>query len=256
MILQMNQLAFFLDNVTISFGNEIILHHVNMKVKNGDCIVIIGPSGGGKTVLLKTMAGIFEPSSGHVYCEGEEWSHLQSEEKRILAKHIGVQFQKAALFDSLTVAENVAFPMREHTDWSEEFIQSKVDECLNSVGLIHVRESQPHELSGGMQLRLGIARALALSPHIVFYDDPTAGLDPINTDKMIDLIKNLKKKYQSTIIFVTHSVDVAFQMEGRIFLVAQQEVLETGNKEETMNSSDPRVQQFIHGKLKGPLTSR
>jgi len=154
---------------------------------------------------------------------------------------------------SLTVAENVAFPLREHTDWNENEIQEKVSECLDAVGLGQARGQMPHELSGGMQLRLGISRALALNPAIVFYDDPTAGLDPINTDKMIDLIQRLKIKYQSTVIFVTHSISVAYAMAGRIILVAQQKVIETGNVEQTKNHPDPLVQQFIHGRLEGPL---
>lgn len=240
-------------NVTVELGGETILRDVSFEVQKGETVIFVGPSGGGKTVLLKTMAGVYQPTSGHVYFDGEDWQDLQSEQKRILAKKIGMQFQKSALFDSLTAAENVAFPLREHTSLSEAEIQDRISECLSAVGLEKAREQMPHELSGGMRQRLGIARSIALNPEIVFYDDPTAGLDPINTDKMIDLIRQLQQKFKSTVILVTHDMECAYSMNGRIFLVANQTVLETGKAEETRNHKDPRVQQFIHGQLTGPL---
>ncbi|MFP5520508.1 MAG: ABC transporter ATP-binding protein [Bdellovibrionia bacterium] len=242
-----------LENVTVTLGGEEILSNISLEIMDGETAVFVGPSGGGKTVLLKTMAGVYAPSSGHVYFDGEDWQNLQSDQKRQLARKIGMQFQKSALFDSLSAGENVAFPLREHTEMGENEIQNRVQECLAAVGLEKAIDQLPHELSGGMRQRLGIARSIALNPQIVFYDDPTAGLDPINTDRMLDLIQNLKTNFKSTVILVTHDMSCAYQMAGRIFLVANREVIETGDAEQTQAHKDPRVQQFIHGHLNGPL---
>lgn len=243
-----------LNNVTVELGGEIILKNVNLNVSHHETLVIVGPSGGGKTVMLKTMAGIFKPKQGQVFCEGEDWQNLQSEQKRKLAQHIGMQFQKSALFDSITTFENVAFPLREYfSDLSETEIRERVKICLESVDLWHAKNLMPHELSGGMQLRLGVARAFVLKPKIIFYDDPTAGLDPVNSDNMVLLMKSLKEKYQATLIVTTHSIEIAYQLADRIVLVCNQEVIEVGTPEETKAHPDPRVQQFIHGRLDGPL---
>lgn len=251
-----NSAAIEMVHVRVDLGGECILKDVSLRLEHGETMVIIGPSGAGKTVLIKTMAGIILPLSGHVYCEGEEWKNLKSEHKRKLAVKIGVQFQKTALFDSLSVFENVAFPLREHhPELKEEQVRGRVQECLESVNLNGNSDLLPHELSGGMRQRLAIARAIALNPSIVFYDDPTAGLDPINSDKMADLILDLHKKNESTLVVVTHDMARAYQLAGRIFVVVDQEVIETGNVEQTKNHKDPRVQQFIHGRLSGPLSA-
>lgn len=252
-----------LKNVTVSFPRldsqdnsleeDVILKNINLQIKHGETLGIIGPSGGGKTVLLKTMAGLYVPKQGHVYCEGEDWQNLQSEAKHKLAEHIGMLFQKNALFDSLTAAENIAFPIEEHTQWPKDKIDARVRECLDAVGLLDAYNKLPHELSGGMRQRLAIARSIALNPEINFYDDPTAGLDPINTDKTIDLLMDLKKRYNSTVLLVSHNLLCAYKMADRIVMVANQEVIETGTPEQTRNHPDPRVQQFIQGKLAGPL---
>ncbi len=243
-----------LNNVTIKFSEDTILSNVNLTIQHGETALIVGPSGGGKTVLLKTMAGIYKPSQGHVYCEGEDWQNLLSEQKRKLAEKIGVQFQKSALFDSLNVFENVAFPIREHhPEYQDQWVNERVEYCLRSVNLWEARNLLPHEISGGMKQRLSIARAIALNPEIVFYDDPTAGLDPLNTDQMLQLILKLKQQNQSTLVVVTHDMQIAYQLAGRIFLVANHEVIETGDAKQTQDHSDPRVQQFIHGHQSGPL---
>lgn len=242
-----------LDNVTVVLGGETILKDINLEIAHGETFVIVGPSGSGKTVLLKTMAGVYKPAKGHVFCEGEDWQNLTSEEKILLSRKIGVQFQKSALFDSLNAFENVAFPLREHTKLDEVAIEKKVLECLESVGLLDSKDLMPHELSGGMKQRLGIARSLALNPEIVFYDDPTAGLDPINTDIMLDLITHLKQVNHSTIIMVTHSLICAYKMADRIALVGNKQVLIAGTPEETEKSTNPLIHQFISGELTGPL---
>lgn len=245
--------ALKLEHVTIILGGEVILKDVNLEIAPGETFVIIGPSGGGKTVLLKTMAGLYKPAEGRVLCEGEDWQNLQSDEKIKLARKIGVQFQRSALFDSMSSFENVAFPLREHTSLSEEKIEEKVMFYLREVGLEEAKNLFPHELSGGMKQRLGIARSLALNPEIIFYDDPTAGLDPINTDIMLDLITNLKRNYHSTVIMVTHSLICAYKMADRIALVANQQVILAGSPREAQTSSNPLVRQFVMGELEGPL---
>lgn len=243
-----------LRDVEVGFSGEMVLAGVSMQVFAGDTIVIIGPSGGGKSVLLKTMAGVYAPTKGEVLYLGREWQAISSEERHDLARTIGVQFQKSALFDSMSVFDNVAFPLREHTTMSEHEIEERVMECLTAVDLGKARKLATFELSGGMQQRAGIARAIALRPSVLFLDDPTAGLDPVNSDSMAELILDLKKQREMTLIVATHDMQRAYQFAGRIFLVFNKGVIETGSKLETQNSSDPRVQQFIHGWLHGPMT--
>ena len=169
-------------------------------------------------------------------------------------RRMGMLFQKNALFDSLTVLENICFPLRELTDLSEAEIVSKARVFLEAVGLEQAGDRYPDEISGGMQKRLGIARALALEPEIIFYDDPTAGLDPITSRKIIDLILDLKKKRGSTVVAITNEMARAYQMADTIAMVVEQTVIETGSVEETKRSSESRVKQFIRGDLIGPLT--
>lgn len=243
-----------LENVTVDFGEDVIFKDVNLKILPGETIVLIGPSGSGKTVLLKTLAGLYRPSKGSARCHGHEWHTLSSIGRHDLAQKIGMQFQKSALFDELDTFDNVAYPLREHTHFSEEKINERVMECLKAVGLEKAQHFQAHQLSGGMKQRLGIARAIALKPEILFMDDPTAGLDPINSDTMAELILNLKIQIGATLVIVTHDIQRAYQFAGRIFLVGGKGVLETGSAKQTENNQDPRVQQFLHGWQKGPLT--
>lgn len=241
-------------DVTVELDAEVIFENVSFQIHKDDTIVLIGPSGGGKSVLLKTMAGIYLPIKGKVLCYGHEWKDLSMTEKHDLAKKVGVQFQKSALFDDITALENIAFPLREHSDLSEEDISQRAAECLKAVGLEEASQLFPHQMSGGMRQRLGIARAIALKPDILFFDDPTAGLDPVNSDAMAEMIINLKNEVKATLVVATHDIQRAYQFAGRIFLVADKKVLETGGVVETQNHPDPRVQQFIHGWLQGPLT--
>jgi phospholipid/cholesterol/gamma-HCH transport system ATP-binding protein len=243
-----------LDKVTVSFHGEKILDSVSLSVHAGESIAIIGPSGKGKTVLLKVIAGLISPTSGEVRILGKSWSKMPPIEKRNVLAKMGMLFQKNALFDSLTVGENIAFPMRENTRLSEEEIQQIVVRFLEAVGIPHARDLFPDEISGGMQKRLGIARALALDPEIIFYDDPTAGLDPITSRKIIDLILDLKAKRGATILAITNDMNRAYQLAQRIWMVVDHTVLDTGSVAETQNSNDPRVRQFTRGLLQGPLT--
>lgn len=242
-------------NVTIELGEEVILHDVNLRVFSGDTIVVIGPSGSGKTVLLKTLAGLYPPSHGTIKCHNFKWTEMSMARKHDFARILGMQFQKGALFDDLNSIDNVKYVLREHTDLSEEEIEARALECLAMVHLEIARNMLPHELSGGMRLRLGVARSLALKPEILFMDDPTAGLDPVNSDEMAELILKIKQQMNATLVVVTHDIMRAYQFAGRIVFIAGKSLLETGSAAETRNHQDPRVQQFLHGWLQGPLSS-
>jgi len=244
-----------LSGVTIQFAAQVVLDQVNLKIKQGESVVLVGPSGHGKTVLLKTMAGLIEPCRGEARIFSKSWIRLNNAQRNSALKSIGMLFQKNALFDSLTCGENIAFPLRETTDLDEFQIQEKVEFFLEAVGIPHARHLFPDEISGGMQKRLGIARALALRPSLIFYDDPTAGLDPITSRKIIELILQLKKEEKSTIIAITNDMNRAYQLADRIILVVSKTIIETGSPEKTKTYSDERVQQFIHGRVLGPITA-
>jgi phospholipid/cholesterol/gamma-HCH transport system ATP-binding protein len=243
-----------LKDVEVSFGSEVILKNVNIKIAKGERVAVIGPSGQGKSVLLKTMGGLICPTKGTALIEGENWSGLVGQKLREILSKIGMLFQKNALFDSLTCGENIAFPLREVTDHKESEIQKLVVDFLEAVGIPHALNLYPDEISGGMQKRLGIARALALEPHVIFYDDPTAGLDPITSKKIIELICDWQKRLGSTFISITNDMNRAYQMSDRILMVVDKEVIEAGTPKSILENKDPRVHQFIRGELKGPLT--
>ena len=250
-----------LSNIKVEFKaspserkSHVVLNQISLSLKKGECMALIGPSGHGKTVLLKTMAGLIDPNEGQVKVYGKNWMTLGKRDREILLQRIGMLFQKNALFDSLTCGENIAFPLRERTTLSSSEINSQVEYFLEAVGIPHAKNLFPDEISGGMQKRLGIARALALNPEILFYDDPTAGLDPITSRKIVDLIVELQKKNQSTFIAITNDMNRAYQMSDRILMVVDQHVLDAGTPQTIKNNSDPRVIQFINGELKGPLT--
>lgn len=242
------------ENVTIELGGETILHDIDLKIFAGDTIVVIGPSGSGKTVLLKALAGLYAPSKGAVKCHDFKWSEMSIARKHDFARVLGMQFQKGALFDDQSSIDNVKYVLREHTLMNEAEIEKRAQECLALVHLENARNMMPHELSGGMRLRLGVARSLALKPEILFMDDPTAGLDPVNSDEMAELILNIKQQMNATLVVVTHDIMRAYQFAGRIVFIAGKTLLETGSAEETRNHKDPRVQQFLHGWLQGPLS--
>lgn len=243
-----------LQNVEVRFARETILRNVSVQIPMGQRVAVIGPSGQGKSVLLKTMAGLIAPTSGRLMIEGHDWAKLQGPKKIEILSKLGMLFQKNALFDSLTCGDNIAFPLREVSHLSENEINAKVEFFLDAVGIPHAKNLFPDEISGGMQKRLGIARALALDPEIIFYDDPTAGLDPITSKKIIDLIVDLQAKRGSTFVAITNDMNRAFQMADRILMVVDKEVVEAGSPKSIKQNSDLRIHQFIRGDLKGPLT--
>lgn len=243
-----------LENVSVAFDGSTVLRDINLEIRRGESFVIIGPSGQGKTTLLKTLSGLISPQNGKVFIEQKPWLTLSKNERLPLLKKMGVLFQKNALFDSLTCIENICFPLRETSNLDEASIVQRAEKFLEAVGIAHARDLYPDEISGGMQKRLGIARALALDPEIIFYDDPTAGLDPITSKKIIELILQLKEERKSTVLAITNDMNRAFQMADRIGMVVDGELLITGTPEQTKAHPDPRVHQFIRGSLEGPLT--
>lgn len=230
------------------------LENINLSIANQESFVMVGPSGGGKTVLLKLMAGLYQPLGGHLFIEGQDFHQLKIKQQQKLMFKMGMLFQKNALFDSLTVLENVTFPMTEVTTLSAKEIKEKALHFLEEVDLMHALDNYPDEISGGMQKRLGIARALALEPKIIFFDDPTAGLDPITSRKIIELMLQLKKETNATTVTITNDMNRAFQLADRIAVLVDQELIITGDKDSTLNHSDPRVHQFVRGLMEGPLT--
>lgn len=243
-----------LQDVSIDFGDGYLLKKVNLEVQEGESVVLIGPSGFGKSVCLKLFAGLLKPTSGRVMVGGKDLHAITLREQVQLLLQMGMLFQKNALFDSLTVGENIAFPLREKTSLSEAEIQERVTYFLEAVAIPHARDLFPDEISGGMQKRLGIARALALKPRTVLYDDPTAGLDPITSRRIVDLILELRRENKSTVVAVTNDMARAYQLADRIAMVVDGELIITGNRDQTLAHKDPRVIQFIHGNLEGPLT--
>ncbi len=241
------------ENLKIQFGNELVLDHVNLQIEKGERLVIVGPSGHGKSVLIKALAGLLEPTAGNVRVKDQDLYNTDMGARQDLMKRMGMLFQKNALFDSMTVLENVTFPLKQVTDFSEEEITKRAKGFIEAVGLDHAFDLFPDELSGGMQKRLGIARAMALKPEILFYDDPTAGLDPITSRKIVELIIDLNIENSGTVVMITNDMNRAFQIADRMVMIVDQELIVTGDEMQTKDHSDPRVRQFVMGLLEGPL---
>ena len=242
-----------LENIGFEALEKIILKDVNLALEQGESFVLIGPSGLGKSVLLKLIAGLLSPSRGAIYINEKDLLKTRGTERENLIRQMGMLFQKNALFDSLSVSENLAFPMRELTALSEKQISESVHHYLDAVGILHAKDLFPDEISGGMQKRLGIARALVLKPKILLFDDPTAGLDPITSRKIVDLILQVRKENGTSMISITNDMHRAFQLADRIGMVIDHTLLITGSVTQTKSHADPRVQQFIQGKLDGPI---
>lgn len=237
-----------LKNVGIRFSpTEALLENVNLSMRRGETFVIIGPSGLGKSTLVKNIAGLVEPFEGETLIEGQNIYTAPKAQRAQLMKKMGMLFQKNALFDSFTCGENLAFPLREATSQTPAAISEIARRYLDYVGLLHAEHLHPDEISGGMQKRIGIARALVLNPEIILYDDPTAGLDPITSRMIIDLILRLKKEFASTVVAITNDMNRAYQMADRIGIIMDHTLVITGTVDETKHHPDPRVQQFIRG---------
>ncbi|HEX8960928.1 MAG TPA: ABC transporter ATP-binding protein [Geobacteraceae bacterium] len=242
-----------LANVKKSFNGQVVLDGLNLEIPEGRITAIIGPSGCGKSVLLKHMIGLLKPESGQVIVDGEDIVPMGRRKLNRVRDKFGMLFQGAALFDSLTVFENVAFPLEEKTRLSRGEIRDRVHEALEHVGLRGVDDKYPDELSGGMKKRVGLARALLLNPRIILFDEPTTGLDPIICKAIHRLIQEMHEKFGFTAVIVTHEVPEIFSLCQYVAMLLEGKVLAAGSPEEIQRSTDPRVVQFIRGELEGPL---
>ena len=236
------------------FGNQHVLRGVDLTIKEGETVVIIGRSGCGKSVLLKHIMAIIEPDEGDITIDGRSMFSMLPDEQDQCRLQIGMLFQGAALFDSLTVRENVGFSLLEHTQLSEEIIHEKVREKLRLVGLAGVEDLMPASLSGGMKKRVGLARAICNDPKFILYDEPTTGLDPINADVINDLILRMQKQLKVVSIVVTHDMTSAYKVADRIAMLYEGRIIAYGTPNEIKSSKDPVVQQFITGSAHGPIT--
>lgn len=237
-----------------SFGSRAVLRGVSIDVQRGESLVIVGGSGTGKSVTLKHVIGLLRPDSGEVWIDGIELGSLGTVELNRLRRRFGMSFQEGALFDSMTVLENIAFPLRRHTNMDEEQVRERVRECLDLVHLEGVEDKRPSELSGGMRRRVGFARAISLEPEILLFDEPTTGLDPVMSDVVADLIRDLDTTLQATAVTITHDMKVAFKIADTVAMLHKGEIIERGTPEEFRASSNPMVQQFIEGRAEGPLS--
>ena len=234
-----------LRNLRVSYGEREILHGINFDVMRGETMVILGGSGSGKSTLLRTLVGLERLSSGEIWLKGKNIAAISSAEMDEIRKKIGMSFQGGALFGSMTVGENVALPLREHTKLEDSTIEIIVRLKLDQVGLSGFESYMPSQLSGGMKKRAAVARALAMDPEILFFDEPSAGLDPIIAAGVDELILDLKKAFHMTIIVVTHELASAFLIADRMVLIDKGNVVAIGTADEMRASTHPRVRQFL-----------
>ena len=237
-----------LRQLNITFGTHTVLDNIDLDVYKGETLAVLGPSGTGKSTVLRSMIGLLEPDGGQIFIQGEDVSGLDEDGWNRLRMKMGMVFQYSALFDFLTVGENVAFGLRQHTDKSDEEIQGIVTQMLDLVGLPGTQDLYPAELSGGMKKRVGLARAIAVNPEIVLYDEPTAGLDPIMSRNISRLIKKTQEQLHVTSVLVTHDMQSAFYAADRVAMLYEGHIVAIGTAEEMKNSTNPIVKAFIEGR--------
>jgi phospholipid/cholesterol/gamma-HCH transport system ATP-binding protein len=237
-----------------NFGKKIVLQGASLDIERGESMVIIGGSGSGKSVLIKHIIGLLDPDSGSVIVDGQEVTTLKEKPLNELRKKFGMLFQNAALFDSLKVWENVAFSLLRQKKMSLSKARETASEKLNLVGLKDIEDLMPSELSGGMRKRVGLARAIAHSPEIILYDEPTTGLDPIMSDVINDLIIRLSEKLKVTSVTITHDMTSAFKIADRISMLYKGRIIGIGTPQQIKDTTDPVIKQFITGNAVGPIT--
>lgn len=237
-----------------NFNEHKVLNDLNLTINTGSTCVIIGRSGCGKSVLLKHIVGILRPDKGRLLVDGKEVAKLNEKELNALRLKIAMVFQGGALFDSMTVGENVGFGLIEHTRIGRQELLERIEESLCMVDLCGIGNLMPSELSGGMKKRVALARAICIKPEIILYDEPTTGVDPITADSINELIKNLHDKLKVTSIVVTHDMKSAYRIADRIAMMYQGKIIAEGTSEEIQNTQHPVVHQFINGLAKGPIT--
>lgn len=236
-----------INHVNLTINERKILNDINLEIKKGETLVILGASGSGKSTVLKLMTGLIKPCSGSIFIKGVKADSLNEFEWNKLRKFMGMVFQYSALFDSMTVKENVAFGLRQHTKLKEQEIERIVKEKLNMVGLEGTEELYPSELSGGMKKRVSLARAVAMEPEIILYDEPTSGLDPIRSTDISLVIKNTQNIMKTTSVVVTHDLKSAEMIADRVAFLYKGTFIKIGTMKELMQSDDSRVRQFMHG---------
>jgi phospholipid/cholesterol/gamma-HCH transport system ATP-binding protein len=241
-------------NLIKNFGKRRILNGVNLKIYKGEVMVIMGGSGCGKSTLLRHIIGILKPNEGQVLIEGQDINAAEPQELDKIRRRIGMLFQSGGLLDYMNIKDNIALPLREHTNLDEKVIDIIVNLKLSMVNMRGMGHLLPAEISGGMKKRAGLARAIALDPAFVFYDEPTAGLDPVVAGVIDQLILDFSKKLSVTSVVVTHDMQSVFRIASRIAMLHKGEIVTVGTKDEIKNSSDELVQQFINGKPEGPIS--
>lgn len=242
-----------LENVRKSFGLKTVLDGVTLNVPAESTYLLIGRSGAGKTVLLKTIMGLLKPDAGNVYINGVDTTELENKALEKIRFQFGLVFQSAALFDFLTVGENVGFFFYQHTKLKHSEIRKKISETLALVGLEGIEEKYPYELSGGMKKRVAIARAVIYSPKIIIYDEPTTGIDPISIDKIVQLIDDLHRRLKITSLVVTHDLDVGLKLSQKLAFLLSGKIIFEGDVKDLDTTKDQRVKQFLAGSSSGPI---
>jgi phospholipid/cholesterol/gamma-HCH transport system ATP-binding protein len=236
-----------------AFGGKVVLDGISFSLAEGESLVIVGPSGTGKSVLLKHLIGLIRPDSGKVFVAGEDLWALSNLERNRARKRFGMSFQEGALFDSMSVFDNIAFPLRRSGRPPAE-VRERVRECLEIVHLPNVEDKRPSELSGGMRRRVGFARAIAHKPEVLLFDEPNTGLDPIMTDIIDEVILEMRERMKPTIVTITHHIESAKKIGDRVALLFGGRLLYDAAPEKFLEAKDPAVRQFVEGKAQGPLT--
>lgn len=244
-----------LRNLHKAFGRQVVLNGLNLRIPAGQITAVIGPSGEGKSVMLKHMIGLLSPDRGDVLVDGTSILGLRRGQLNQVREKFAMVFQNAALFDSMTVYENMAFPLEEKTSLSRNEINVRVDTALREVGLKEINSKFPDELSGGMKKRVGLARALLLEPQIVLFDEPTTGLDPVIRRSIHQLIKETQAKFGFTAVIVSHDIPDIFEVAHQVAMLYRGEILQFSTPDEIQQSEHPVVRQFISGSLDGPINS-
>ncbi|MFO8052414.1 MAG: ATP-binding cassette domain-containing protein [Candidatus Omnitrophota bacterium] len=242
-----------LNNVKRSFREKNVLKGIDLTIGKGETFLLIGRSGAGKTVLLKTILGLLRPDSGMISVDGQEITQLTKNKLEKIRLKFGLVFQNSALFDFLTVWENVSFFLKQHTNMSKKEMRHKVSQTLALVGLADIEDMYPYELSGGMKKRVAIARAIIYNPKIVIYDEPTTGIDPIAVDKIVSLIKDLHSRLSVTSLVVTHDLETGLKIADRVAFLLGGKVIFEGTNQDLKNTKDKRLLQFIQGVSGGPI---
>jgi phospholipid/cholesterol/gamma-HCH transport system ATP-binding protein len=242
-----------LEKISKSFGEYTVLDELDLVLEKDKVNIIIGRSGGGKSVLIKHIIGLLKPDRGRVLIQGQDIVPMKEREMAGVRRRFGMLFQEAALFDSFTVEENVAFPLREHTRKSLREIKEIVETKLASVGLSGMGNKMPSELSGGMRKRVGLARALAMDPQIVLFDEPTSGLDPVMSATINDLILRTQREFGPTCVVISHDIVATMKIADRIYMLYNGKIIAQGTPDEIRHRDDPVVRQFIRGEAEGPI---